>query len=148
MEAKATARYIRISPFKVRRMLALVRGRDVAEALAMLDFTGGMAAPVVKRVIASAAANAEANHGMNRDRLWVREAYADEGPSLRRLRAGSLGRAGIVRRRMSHITVVLDEHSPPPAPSGRRRRIKQGQAEKQKRGPQPSREHHAGRGGR
>ena len=81
------------------------------------------AAPVIKKVVNSAAANAEGNHGMNRNRLWVRRAYADVGPSLRRHRPGSMGRGGIIRRRMSHITVVLDERaSEPPAPRERRRR--------------------------
>lgn len=122
MEAKAIARYIRISPLKVRRVLALVRGRDVAEALALLAFTPGAAAPAIKKVIASAAANAETNHGMDRERLRVRLAYADPGPSLRRYRAGSLGRGGVVRRPMSHITVVLDERPEEPAQPRRRGR--------------------------
>ena len=123
MEAKATARFVRIKPYKVRRVLTLIRGRDLAEALAALDFTASPAAPVVRKVVDSAAANAEANHGMNRERLRVRSAYADEGPRLRRYRAGSIGRGGVIKRRMSHITIVLEERSEEPsAPRGRRRR--------------------------
>ncbi|HUT75326.1 MAG TPA: 50S ribosomal protein L22 [Armatimonadota bacterium] len=120
MEAKATAKYIRIAPFKVRRVLALIRGQDLTRALALLDFTPGMAAPAIKKVLSSAAANAETNHGMNRERLRVRLAYADAGPSLRRFRPGSLSRGGIIRKRMSHITVVLDER-PQPAAAPKRR---------------------------
>ncbi len=121
MPAKATARFVRISPLKVRRVLALVRGCDLEQALAALNFTPGAAAPVVRKVIASAAANAEANHSMRRDRLWVSQAYADAGPSLRRFRAGSLGRGGEIRRRMSHVTVVLDERPVEAGPARRRR---------------------------
>jgi large subunit ribosomal protein L22 len=119
--AKATAKFVRISPLKVRRVLALVRGRDLEQALAALSFVPGAAAPVVRKVIASAAANAEANHSMRRDRLWVSLAYADAGPSLRRPRAGSMGRGGVIRRRMSHVTVVLDERPTEAAPARRRR---------------------------
>jgi large subunit ribosomal protein L22 len=122
VEAKATARFVRIKPYKVRRVLALIRGRDLAEALAALDFTASSAAPQIRKVVDSAAANAEANHGMNRERLWVRRAYADEGPSLRRYRAGSIGRGGVIKRRMSHITVVVDERPEAAAPRGPRRR--------------------------
>jgi large subunit ribosomal protein L22 len=120
VESRATARFIRISPYKVRRVLELIRGRDLAEAIAALDFTPSAAAPVIKKVVNSAAANAEANHGMNRERLWVSRAYADPGPSLRRYRPGSIGRGGVIRRRMSHITVVLDER-PDEAAAPRRR---------------------------
>lgn len=121
MEAKAVARYIRISPLKVRRVLALVRGRDVTEALAVLKFVPGAAAPAVRKVVASAAANAETNHGMNRERLWVRLAFADAGPSLPRMRPGSMGRGGVIRHRLSHITVVVDER-PAGRGEGRRQR--------------------------
>ncbi|UCH34272.1 MAG: 50S ribosomal protein L22 [Armatimonadota bacterium] len=123
MPAKATAKYIRMSPYKVRRVLALIRGRGVEEALAVLKFTPGAAAPAITKLVNSAAANAENNHGMDRERLWVREAYADQGPSLRRYRPGSIGRGGVIRRRLSHITVVLDERTEQPAASrGRRQR--------------------------
>lgn len=123
MPAKATAKYMRMSPYKVRRVLALIRGRGVEEALAVLGFTPGTVAPAVRKLVNSAAANAENNHGMERERLWVREAYADQGPSLRRYRPGSIGRGGVIRRRLSHITVVLDERPDQAAASrGRRRR--------------------------
>jgi len=125
VETKAIAKYVRISPQKVRRVLALIRGRDLAEALATLDFTPSAASPVIKKVINSAAANAENNHGMDRERLRVRRAYADPGPSLRRYRPGSMGRGGIIRRRMSHITVVLEERPQEAAPGARRRRARQ-----------------------
>lgn len=120
MPSKATARYIRVSPYKVRRVLALIRGRDLEQALAALKFTPSTAAPLVSKVVTSAAANAEANHGMRRQRLFVQQAYADQGPSLRRFRAGSMGRGGVIRRRMTHITVVLEEREEQPAPRRRR----------------------------
>lgn len=133
MEAKATAKYVHISPYKVRRVLALIRGRDLLEALAALDFTPGVAAPLIRKVVDSAAANAESNHGMNRERLRVRRAYADPGPSLRRYRPGSMGRGGVIRRRMSHITVVLDERPEQAATRrGRRRRAAERKERKEK----------------
>jgi len=103
-------------------VLALIRGRDLGEALATLDFTPGAASPAIKKLINSAAANAENNHGMDRERLWVSRAHADAGPSLRRFRPGSMGRGGIIRRRISHITVVVEERPrEPSAPRARRR---------------------------
>lgn len=122
MPSKATARYIRISPYKVRRVLALIRGCDLEPALAALKFTPSAAAPLVHKVVSSAAANAEANHGLRRERLFVQQAYADEGPRLRRFQAGSMGRGGIIRHRMTHITVVLEEREAEGASPARRRR--------------------------
>jgi len=128
VEAKATGRFIRIAPYKVRRVLELVRGRDRGEALAALKFTASPTATMIRKVVQSAAANAAANHGMNRERLWVRRAYANEGPRLRRYRPGSIGRGGVIRRAMSHVTVVVDERPQAAEPRARRRRTAPGKA--------------------
>ncbi|KPJ64709.1 hypothetical protein AMK68_00860 [candidate division KD3-62 bacterium DG_56] len=108
-EATATARYVRVSPRKARRVIDLIRGRDLKEARGILRLVPSPTARTILKVLDSAAANAEANHDMDRDFLWVSRCYVDGGPNMRRLRIGSIGRGGIIRRRMSHITVVLDE---------------------------------------
>lgn len=108
-QARATARYVRVPPRKARRVIDLIRGRDLKEARGILRLVPSPTARTILKVLDSAAANAEANHDMDRDFLWVSRCYVDGGPSMRRLRIGSIGRSGIIRRRMSHITVVLDE---------------------------------------
>lgn len=113
-EVRAQAKYVPVSPLKVRRAIALIRGKGLEEALAVLRFTPGRAAAAVRKVLHSAAANAENNHDLDRDNLVVSTAFADAGPSLRRLRSGSMTRAAIIRRRTSHITVVLSEREPAP----------------------------------
>ncbi len=109
MQAKAIARYIRMSPRKARVVVDLVRGKDVDEALAILQFTPRAASNVVEKVIRSAAANAENNHDMDADSLYVSECYVDQGPTLKRIRPRARGMADRVRKRTSHITVILDE---------------------------------------
>jgi large subunit ribosomal protein L22 len=113
MEAKAIARYLRISPRKARRTLRLVRGLPLKEAQSLLEALPHRAARVVRRVMDAAAANAENNHGMERDELWVAEAYADEGPTLKRWRFASGGRVGRIHKRISHISVVLSDEERP-----------------------------------
>ncbi|MGD0110635.1 MAG: 50S ribosomal protein L22 [Armatimonadota bacterium] len=109
MQAKAVARYIRMSPRKARRVLKMVQGMPVKEAQGLLAVLPHAAARVVRRVIDSAAANAENNHGMDRDDLWIEMAYADEGPTLDRFRFASGGRIGSIKKRISHISVVLSD---------------------------------------
>jgi large subunit ribosomal protein L22 len=109
MEAKAIARYVRVSPRKARQVINEVRGKDVAEALAILRFTRRKAADVIIKVINSAAANAEHNHEMDIDSLYIAEAYVDGGPVLKRFRARAQGRAYPILKRTSHITVVVKE---------------------------------------
>jgi large subunit ribosomal protein L22 len=109
METKAVARYIRMSPRKARRVLQPIKGLSLREAQALLDAVPQRAARVVRRLVDSAAANAQTNHGMERDELWVAKAYADAGPTLRRWRAASGGRVAAVRKRTSHISVVLSD---------------------------------------
>lgn len=105
--ARATARYQRISPMKARRVLDLVRGKSVSEALAILKYAPQGAAKQVAKVVASAAANAENNFGLDPATLVVSEAYADEGPTMRRYQPRAQGRAFQIRKRTSHITVVV-----------------------------------------
>jgi len=109
MEARATARYIRISPRKVRQVVDLIRGKSVSEALSVLQFTPKRAAKPVSKVINSAAANAEHNYEMDRDSLYISEAYVDQGPTLKRYKPRAMGRADLIRKRTSHITVVVKE---------------------------------------
>ncbi len=104
----AVARYIRVSPYKVRTVLALIRGKSVAEAQAILkNCVNGGAAPTYK-VLMSAVANAEHNLGMDRSDLYVAECYADGGTSLKRMQPVSKGRGHAILKRTSHITVILD----------------------------------------
>ena len=107
----AVARHIRMSPYKVRRALALIRGKSVNEAAAILDYATIVSAEPVKKVLLSAAANAEHNYGMDRGDLIVAEAFADQGPTLKRMNPVSKGRAHSILKRTSHITVILDVQS-------------------------------------
>jgi len=100
---------VRVSPRKARRVIDLIRGCDLKEARGILRLALSPTARTILKVLDSAAANAEANHDMDHDFLWVSRCYVDGGPSMRRLRIGSIGRGGIIRRRMAHITVILDE---------------------------------------
>ena len=107
---KAIAKYIRISPRKVRIVINLIRGKQVDEALAILQFTPKAASPVVAKVLNSAIANAENNPPyLNRDNLYVAEIYADQGPTLKRFMPSAKGSASSILKRSSHITVILDE---------------------------------------
>ena len=109
--ARAVARFVHMSPTKVRRVVALVKGRPVQEALDILRFSPQAAAEPLFKVIASAAANAENNHQMDRDSLVVALATADEGPTLKRIRPRAQGRAYRIRKRTSHITVEVQEQA-------------------------------------
>ncbi|MER3537755.1 MAG: 50S ribosomal protein L22 [Thermus sp.] len=109
MEAKAIARYIRISPRKVRLVVDLIRGKSLEEARAILRYLNKRAALPVAKVLESAAANAVNNHDLLEDRLFVKAAYVDEGPALKRVLPRARGRADILKKRTSHITIVLGE---------------------------------------
>lgn len=111
MEAKAYAKYIRMSPRKVRVVLDLIRGKKVGEALAILKHTPRAAAPVVEKVLKSAMANAENNHDMDVAKLYVAETYAGQGPTLKRFRPMDHGKAFRILKRTSHITMVLKERA-------------------------------------
>jgi len=109
MQAKAVAKYIRISPRKARQVIDLIRGKDVAEAKAILRFTPHKATESISKVLNSAVANAEHNYEMDADSLYVKEAYVDVGPSLKRVMPRAMGRADMIKKRTSHITVVVSE---------------------------------------
>lgn len=104
---RATAKYVRISPFKVRIVLNLIRNKKASEALAILETTPRAASPIIKKVLVSAMANAEHNLGMNVDELYVSEALANMGPTLKRVQPRAQGRAFRILKRTSHITIVL-----------------------------------------
>jgi large subunit ribosomal protein L22 len=108
-ESRAIAKYIRISPRKVRRVIDLIRGKDVGEAKAILKFTAHKAADPVYKVLQSAVANAEHNYDMDTDVLYVKTAYVDGGPTLKRLMPRAQGRADVIKKRSSHITIVVSE---------------------------------------
>ncbi|NLY87455.1 MAG: 50S ribosomal protein L22 [Clostridiales bacterium] len=109
MEAKAIAKYVRMSSSKLKPVTDLVRGKDLNEALTILKFTPGKGSELVEKVVKSAAANAENNHDMNPDELYVAEVNANQGPTMKRWRPGAQGRAGMILKRSSHINVVLKE---------------------------------------
>jgi large subunit ribosomal protein L22 len=110
--ALAQARYVRMTPMKCRRVVDLVRGLPVQEALDLLRFAPQAASEPVAKVIASAAANAEHNQQLDRGSLFISSAYVDEGPTLKRFRPRAQGRAYRIRKRTSHITVVVESALP------------------------------------
>ncbi len=112
MNVTARARFVRHSPYKVRRVLDLVRGQHVPEAYSVLDFVNRRAAEPVRKLLDSAVANAEHNFALVAEELSVAEAYADEGPTLRRFRPRARGRATRIRKRTSHVTIVLSDGRP------------------------------------
>ncbi len=109
MEVRAVARYIGLSPRKVRLVVDTVRGKPVGEALAVLRYLPNAAAREVAKVVKSAVANAEQNNHLSAEDLYIASISADEGPSLKRWRPGARGRANPIRKRSSHITVVVAE---------------------------------------
>ena len=109
MEAKAQARYVRVTPQKARRVVDLIRGRQAQDAVSVLLFAPQAASEPVAKVLASAMANAENNLELDPETLWVSQAYVDEGPTLKRFRPRAQGRAYRIRKRTSHITVEVSE---------------------------------------
>lgn len=109
MEAKAVAKYIRISPRRVRQVIDLIRGKEVREAEAILAVTPKRGAEAVAKVLKSAVANAEHNNDLDASELVVSRAYVDEGPTMKRYQPRARGQANMRRKRSSHITVVVGE---------------------------------------
>jgi large subunit ribosomal protein L22 len=105
--ALAQARYVRMTPMKCRRVIDLVRGMPAAQALDVLRFDVHAASEPIRKVLASAIANAEHNQSLQRDDLYISQAYVDEGPTLKRFRPRAQGRAYRIRKRTSHITIVV-----------------------------------------
>ena len=109
MEAKAVAKYVRIAPRKVRVVMDLIRGKNVAEAFAILKFTPKVGADAIEKVLKSAVANAENNFDMNVDKLFISTAFVDQGPTMKRIHPRSRGQAFKILKRTSHVTIVVDE---------------------------------------
>ncbi|MFW5980793.1 MAG: 50S ribosomal protein L22 [Halanaerobiaceae bacterium] len=109
MEAKACAKYLRISPRKARQVIDLIRGKDVEKAIGILRNTPKKASKMVEKVLNSAVANAENNHDMFYEDLYISEAYADEGPTMKRFRERAMGQASPINKRTSHITIIVSD---------------------------------------
>lgn len=109
MQAKAHANHIRIAPRKVRLVVDLIRGKQVGDAIAILRNTPRSASPVVEKLLNSAIANAEHNFSMDANKLVVSEAYVNQGPTMKRIRPRSQGRAFQIQKKTSHITLVVSE---------------------------------------
>lgn len=114
-EAKAMVRYVRVTPRKARDVVNLVRGKRVGEAVAILKFTPRHAARIVEKVLKSAIANAEQREVGDIDELWIKHACVDQGPTLKRIQPAPMGRAHPIKKRTSHITLILSGQ-----PAGRR----------------------------
>lgn len=109
-EAVATLKNARISARKVKIVADLIRGKDAKEALAIVKFTPKASSEIIEKLLKSAIANAENNHGMKSNNLYVAEIYANQGPTMKRIRPAAKGSAVRIRKRTSHITIVLKEH--------------------------------------
>lgn len=109
MEARATLKYARISPRKVKIVLDLIRNQDADKAMAILKFTPKSACEYLEKLLASAMANAENNHNMDVSRLYVAECFVCPGPTLKRIRPKDHGRAHRILKRTSRVTIVLKE---------------------------------------
>lgn len=107
--ARAELRHARISARKVKIVIDLIRGKKVDEAIAILKYTNKAAAPMVEKLVKSAMANAVNNHDMDGTKLYVSEIYANQGPTMKRIMARAKGSANRIRKRTSHIVVVLKE---------------------------------------
>jgi len=112
MEARAVQKYVKVSPFKARKLISLVKGKPVLEALAILDYLPHRAAHHIWKAIHSASMNLVNKAGelkVKEENIFVESIHIEEGPFLKRVRPMSMGRAGLIRRRTSHITVVVKE---------------------------------------
>ena len=110
-EARATLKFARISSRKVKIVADLIRGKDVDEALSIVKFTPKASSEIIEKLLKSAIANAENNHEMKTENLYVAEIYANQGPTLKRIRPAAKGSAVRIRKRTSHITIVLKERN-------------------------------------
>ena len=110
-EARAKLSSARISPRKVKIVIDLLRRKSVSEALAILKYTPKAASPLVEKLLKSAIANAENNHNMDASKLYVAEIFANQGATMKRIRAATQGRANRIRKRTSHIEIVLRERN-------------------------------------
>ena len=107
MQAKATAKFVRTSPRKARMVIDQVRGKDVLDAIEILSFSPRAVSEVVLKTLNSAVANAQVKHGLRPENLVIKEAYADEGSTIKRWRPRAKGSASPINKRTSHITIVV-----------------------------------------
>jgi large subunit ribosomal protein L22 len=107
MEARAVAKFVRIAPRKARQVIDLIRGKQVKDAQTILKFVPRFSAEIIGKVLKSAVANAENNQKLNPDQLIVSEAYVDQGPTMKRFMPRAQGRASMIHKRTSHITIVV-----------------------------------------
>ncbi len=108
MEVKAAVKYVRVSPLKVRNAVRLIRGRQVDEAICILDLVRKRSAKEVRKVLKSALSNAQNNFDLSRESLYVKEAVVGKGPAFKKVKPRARGRADLVKRRTSHIAVTLE----------------------------------------
>ena len=109
MESRASLKFARISARKVKIVIDLIRGKSTDEALAILKYTPKAASPLVEKLLKSAIANAVNNHNMDGNKLYISEIFANQGPTMKRIRAATKVRANRIRKRTSHIEIVLKE---------------------------------------
>jgi len=109
MNARATAKFLRVPPRKARRVVDVIRGKRVSNALTLLHFTPIAAARVIEKILRSAVANAENNNAMKPESLVIAKATVDAGPAFKRVEARARGQAGYKRMRMSHVTIVVSD---------------------------------------
>jgi large subunit ribosomal protein L22 len=112
MQAQAKTKYVRMSPRKIRRVLDLVRGKRVDQALDLLHFTTKVAAQPIEKTIRSAVANLgniEEGQRLDLDEIYITDAFVNQGPTLKRFRPMSMGRAGRIRKRTAHLTIVIED---------------------------------------
>jgi len=123
MQAYAKARFVRTSPRKARLVIDAIRGKDTKEAEAILRFTPNFAARLIEKVLNSAVANAENNHHMDGDNLKVATAFVDGGPMMKRVRYAPMGRGYRMVKRLSHITIAVEETEPKPEKKAKRKEV-------------------------
>lgn len=112
MEVRAVAKYIRVQPRKVRIIADQVKGRPAEQAANLLRYHSSKGAAVLRKVLISAIANAQENHGVNPENLRIAFIMVDEGPTLKRIQARSMGRANRINKKTSHVTVVVEQYEP------------------------------------
>jgi len=111
MEVRAAGKYIRISPFKAQKVAELIKGKPVNKAMDILTLTPQKASNIMKDILNSAIANARDRYGLTSETLFVKYALVDKGPTLKRIKPRARGRADLIRKRTSHITIVLESKS-------------------------------------
>ncbi len=109
MEAKAKAKFVRVAPRKAREVMDLIRYKDTHEAKSILRLTPKKSAQILEKLLNSACSNAENNHEMDPDNLYIATGWVDEGPTLKRFRPRAMGRATPINKRTSHITMIVKE---------------------------------------